>query len=557
MRKTLLLPPALLVAACGATLSPPPAASPVAGAAAAAAPEVPEASPAVAVDPFVPAAPFLEETLPALGSPVAVTALPLEPAPAGVPAAPASCSAFVQRKPEKRPTCDAMAAALVALDAALARSDVGKRDAALVSLEECGGIPSGVVRALRSDLAPAGCRDVINEKLLAVPPAGMRVDVQQTLFGQALGARLARLSDSAPRYAGPTDKKHVLEFIGGPVLAWMKTQATAVEALSGAGVKLAGYGRAIVAIEAGLADMRLVDAVRAIPVPKEIATDDELKTVYYAALDEALDPRKARGRDAALVGLRDFASVGSLHDARVDEARRLLSKLYGGRRIDALDGLALPALAPIESDSVELRLAAALPTFYAGILLDGAHATVTPALRALLSRGMPIAHRHALRDASPPADVARLAAFARIALGQTYWSAFDFDHAAQSLAAIPGGGLGDDGALLLALAIALRGGPTDAAAMMRDAPVLITGMGRVAALDALASAEPRGQYAGQAAFDAAVILQIAAPEGATAKYWSDLARRYEVAARLLGDKALAREAKERGDAAAAIAAAVK
>ena len=113
------------------------------------------------------------------------------------------------------------------------------------------------------------------------------------------------------------------------------SQASAIDALSAPASELTGLARGIVAIQAGLADLRLVDRIRSSPTPS--TWDSELKAVYEAGLDEALEPRKTRGRDAALVGLLDFAAAGIMHDERVELARRLLSKLYGGRRIDALD----------------------------------------------------------------------------------------------------------------------------------------------------------------------------------------------------------------------------
>jgi hypothetical protein len=60
----------------------------------------------------------------------------------------------------------------------------------------------------------------------------------------------------------------------------------------------------------------------------------------------ALEPRKARGRDAALAGLAAFADLGVIESPRIDRARQILSQSYAGHRIDALDGLRFPERTP-------------------------------------------------------------------------------------------------------------------------------------------------------------------------------------------------------------------
>src|SRR6185369_8848822 len=105
-----------------------------------------------------------------------------------------------------------------------------------------------------------------------------------------------------------------------------------------------------------------------------------------------------------------------------------------------------------------------------------------------------------------------------------------FDQAA-ALASAARGAAPSDG-FDLALALALRGGPEDAADMMRKAPRALPGA-HTAALDAIV--EKRGPLAGMAAFDAAVIHQLSAPEGAGAAYWNEVAQRYHAAATLLTD----------------------
>ena len=61
--------------------------------------------------------------------------------------------------------------------------------------------------------------------------------------------------------------------------------------------------------------------------------DAEIRESYYAALDDAIEPRKARGRDAALVGLRELAmTVDGLQPSLLSmmtEAGMLVAKRHG------------------------------------------------------------------------------------------------------------------------------------------------------------------------------------------------------------------------------------
>jgi hypothetical protein len=472
--------------------------------------------------------------------------------PPGLAPAPAMCAAWAARKGEPRVKCADSASALSALDAALAVPDAEKRDAALADLEACAGLPAGVARALRAENAPTGCAEALAEPLLKAPPAAMNGLVYHALLGQAIASRLSRAAQNPPTLALPHDRARVLEFIRGPMHAWFEEQARAIEEVSQAAAELPYYGKGIAAVEAGVADLRLVEAAREAPIPDEFARDDELKNAYYGSLDQWLDPRKDRGRDAALAGLKELALVGVLHDARVDRARRMLSRLYGGRRLDALDVLLVPPLPKATPANVEERLAGALPTLYAGLLLDERAATRPGTLRMLLERGLPLPQRMALRGIALPADVAALYARGRVELGRTYWRAVDFDQAATLAAAARATAPGDDTTFLLALALGLRNGPDDAADMMHEAPHTFPSA-QTAALDAVSGRSPPGPLAGAAAFDAAVIAQLAAPEGAGPPYWAQVAARFHAAAALLADPAQRAAAEDRAKAADAIA----
>lgn len=460
-----------------------------------------------------------------------------------------SCAAWAKRKKAKAPVCKEKTAALATLETALAEADEGKRDAALAALEDCAGLPAGLMRALRADLAPTECADVLVEPLLSKPPKGTSNAVLQVLTGQALAGRLARLGGDLPAMKPPYEKQKILEHIKGPIVKWLIAQTSSIEEISQTGAKLHSYGRALVAIEAGMADMRLVDSARTVPVPKE--WDDELKGVYQGALEEVMEPRKKRGRDAALLGLGGMASLGVTGDTRLGKARQFLTKLYRGRRIDALDGLLLPAVGD-GGKTPEQRLAARLPTFYATQLLDPAAMTDADALRSWIGRGLPVALRGALRGATLTAEQRRLVAQARLELGKQYWRRFDFDEAI----ALTGKEKerSEEDKLLLATALALRGGPENAADMMLRPPSTSLGALNVAALDQIAKSS--SPMAPLAAYNGAFLLALSPPENADEGFWRGVAKRFQDAAARLQDskqKAQAdQEAKQAGEIADAL-----
>lgn len=489
----------------------------------------------------MPEFPRLSHTLPAV--------------PKGLPKADAACDAFAKRQPAEV-SCNDRDDALASFAAALVNTSSPERDAQLAGLESCGELPAGAVRALRAELAPNGCADVIVAPLANAPPEGTSGAVHDALLGLGLAGMLSRAANDPPRMTAKPTKDAVKAFIQSEMMKWVQQQAVAIEGLAALGSKLRYYGKAVVAVEAGMADMRFVDAVRSVPVPEEFEKDDDLRETYLQSLEEALGPRKLRGRDAALVGLGSLATVGVLRDARVDRARTLLSRMFGGRPINALDTLLLPPLAPVEKASPAHALAGRLQTFYASLVFPGEVATDATMLRMLIEKGLSLPHRIALRSQADQlsGDVRLLAARARLELGQNYWRRVDFDEAASLLAPRPNVVLTEDAKLILGVAIALRGGHENAADMMVKAPMSDLGIGRVAALDVIAA--DKGPHAGKAAFDAALVKQLAAPGNAAADYWRDLAARYGKAHDMLADirhqKLAADRAKEATETAAAI-----
>jgi len=431
----------------------------------------------------------------------------------GVPAAPAACAAFGKPAAVKPAPSD--------LSAAILEKDAVRRNAMLAALETAKPEIAPVLRAMRAELAPIECADAITDPSLAAAKGPVVGTAGQMTIGLSLASKLSRTAASAPSMKDASDKEKVKRFIQGPLREWMVEQATAIDALSAPASELTGIARGVVAMEAGMADLRLVDRIRNAPTPS--TWDKELRAVYEAALDEALEPRKARGRDAAIVGLADFAAVGIVYDARVDRTRALLSKLYGGRRIDALDALLLPE-AKTSAGSVPESVLALLP--------------VEASKREMFTQ---------IGLSAPPA---RASARARLEMGRRYWRRVDFVEAAHAAAAEQES---EDARLVLAVALALAKGPNGAKEMMAAPSPAALHLTDTDALDALASEAPP-RIAGMAAYDAAHLRSLSPPDGEGAgAYLADVAARFKKAAGLLEDPAQKKRAEERAAEADAIA----
>ena len=494
------------------------------------------------------AAPSAPSAAPTSGRPSAEPAPPAQaespplPAPAAVPPPPAECAELAQRA-----TCTEAGSTAEHLARAIELEDTRARDHELRCLEERWREGAPLVRILRADLGPAHCADALATPYLEAPPRPLDPSEESALLGLLIAGKQSRLVGAAPVLTAPFDKPRFYEFFERELKPWMLSQALAIGELSVQASKLKGYGKAIAAIASGLADLRFVRAVRAVPLPAELSADPEVKHTYDAALDEALEPRKTRGRDAALVGLRILSELGAARDPRIDTARDLLGELYGGRRVDALDRLMLPELPALPAGaerSVEERLAAGLPTFYTGKLLANAANLNTPrVLHALAERGVP-ANLYTRLDAAPLERVAAFAyAFVELRRGVTHFAAPAFAHAKAILGERP---VGDGERLLSALASALAKAPRDAAELMLSNPKLPGPLGDLGPLDALAAAG--GPLAGRAEFDAAYLRSLTPPQN-DAAFWADLAARFaraEKKLKLPADRALSREL---GDAA--------
>lgn len=415
-------------------------------------------------------------------------------------------------------------------------------DTSLLELETCETFPRGLIRALRAELGDAKCADSLLAPVVGegIDAGTMPGDIREALVALALGARLRRLAIDPPAAPTSGDKDELKAYFKESLFPWMSQQAQAIFAMAHQGTELSSYARGVVAVEAGNADMRFVEIARAVPVAKEIAAYDEAKDVYYATLDEQLEPRKARGRNAALVGLREMARIGVRHSERVSDARSLLSKVYGGRRVNALDTLLVPNLAPEKAESDAAAIASRVPTPYATSLVGQAPLSAN-LVRAHLQQGMPLALRKAIESTEGHASERLLLARALFESGRTYFRAEDFQ-AAQALltplldqegpdpasdAPPPKPALSpeqrEEAVLLRALAVALVAGPKDAAEMIAKGPRFATALGNLVLLEGLG--EQGGELGGRAGFNAAYLRELVAPPG-DPDYWKDLTVRY-------------------------------
>ena len=495
-----------------------------------------------AADPWaVPSGPRDDEAVDASAGAVDLEAWKKAKTAKGVAAPPASCAAYASRA-----AASANAKETPGFAQALGERDPGTRDALLVALEKQNPAWS---RALRAELAPIECADAITDPFLlsykpsADPEAAESV---RLVIGLSLAGKLSRTASAPPAMGAIRDKEKVKAFVTGPLKTWLVEQSTAIEVLSSGAAGLTGYARGVAAIEAGIAELRLVDKMRSAPVPA--TWDPELKAIYEAALDEALEPRKKRGRDAALVGMSDLARAGVLRDGRLDRARALLSKLYGGRRLDALDGLLVPAAAsPAPAGPHDLAIASA-PRWLQE------KTSMWPDDPRTLARGVSKSLRARFRKlADGSADELRSPyARARFDMGRIYWRRVDFVEAAH---AAKGSDKPED-RFVLALSLALAHGPNGAADMMRAPTPGALDLRETQALD-LVVAEG-GPFAGMAAFDAAHLRALAPVEGAgAAVYLEDVAARFRKAESLLTDPAQKKLAAQRAVEAEATAGTAK
>jgi hypothetical protein len=219
-------------------------------------------------DPFAIEGSLREEPLPLLKGPQpAFAEVALADPPEGVPPPPATCEVLAKHATTTKEPCADLAAAKIRLDAALAVADPTQRDKALAQAETCSALPPGLVRSLRTELAPVECGDALVRPFFASKPEKVPGAIHHALVGQAIAGRLRRSVTPPPKLDPPHTKERVGDFHKGPIKTWLEAQAKAVQTLAGQGAQLGSYGKGVVAVESGMADLRLVEAVRAVPVP--------------------------------------------------------------------------------------------------------------------------------------------------------------------------------------------------------------------------------------------------------------------------------------------------
>jgi tRNA U34 5-methylaminomethyl-2-thiouridine-forming methyltransferase MnmC len=450
-----------------------------------------------------------------------------------LPPPPDSCQRFVTSSTSIPLPIPEPGRCLILLASALAEPEPQHRDAALASLEACPEFAPGLLRALRAELVPVVCADLLTEPLLAAPLVGQSRGITEVLEGLALGAKLARIPSTPPALPEDLDRAAYLSAFRLHLAPWFLEQANAIGELSRRGARLSSYAKAVVAVRAGLADLAFVEAARSLPLPKELAGSAELVEAYQLGLEDALAPRKERGRDALLVAFSIFSEWGILEDPRLREARSKLTTLYAGSRIDALSQLLLPELPATGPEQHEHRLAGALPTFYANELLPPELALSPATLDALTAQGLPPRHRARLESSA--LSMATLESYARllVELGRRYFRPADFARARDLLlAARPTTEAERDRFEHLAgIAEALQNGPRDTITLMLNGPLLPVGMGDTTRLDRLGTS--RSSLAGHALFNAAHIRSIAHPALAATQAWEGILRRFERASQLL------------------------
>lgn len=406
-------------------------------------------------------------------------------------------------------------------------------DATLAALEVCSDFEPGLIRALRVELSPAECGDVLVSSVVGENASRSHVisqGMRELLLAQGISARLRRLATTLPGSPADRKKSTIVQFLDEQVFPWAKREAVALEKLARQGSELRGYARGIAAVEAGMADMRFVSLVRDVPIPEEMLADEEVREVYYSSLEVALDARKNRGRDASLVGLLELERSGLVFDARVDRARELLVHVFGGSRLRVLDGLLVPEPEPRAAfDDPSLRIAASVPAPYVPLLI-GDLPVNGPLLMAIARRGIPAGWDKLPTDGLTDRERLTLA-WTIFHRGRTYFRSSDFLTTSELASSIPGASPSfAEADFLKSLSLALSSGPNGPVDVMRRGSFVGLSLGSSDDLGRIAESD--AQLAGVAIFDRAYLKGLVLPPGA-AEDWGRLAEQYRRAAKKL------------------------
>lgn len=166
--------------------------------------------------------------------------------------APASCGGEPV-EPRARRRCPATTeGALLAIDNARVQPEE-EQDRALADLEGCEVIETAAIRALRAELAPPECRDLLAEPLLASAEPGVRA----LLRAQTIEGRLARVASGAP----PVPFDGFAQFAEKKLEPWLTERERLADELAAAGPS-SGVPRAIVMLAQGKALHALAKVAR-------------------------------------------------------------------------------------------------------------------------------------------------------------------------------------------------------------------------------------------------------------------------------------------------------
>ncbi|MBL9022003.1 MAG: hypothetical protein JNL21_07365 [Myxococcales bacterium] len=336
------------------------------------------APPAPAALPEPPMAPDLRDLVPAGSLPPAEDEDPGEgedpsrPIPSVWPA-PASCGGAPATLRARRRCPATTEGALLAIDNARVQPEE-EQDRALADLEGCQVIETTAIRALRAELAPPECRDLLAEPLLASAGPGARA----LLRAQTIEGRLARVASGAP----PVPFDGFAQFAEKKLEPWLTERERLADELAAAGpssgvpgaIVMLAHGKALYALakvaRTSLADVPACKGARfgrhgRITVER---CHPQLEGPGKTAASVASLAKMLEERSAALLakGLADYPD-GAVFSDRVTGGA--LVELRPRREPPATDSAAQPAsldLAP----GVRTRLARRLPGVVAPLLLE-------------------------------------------------------------------------------------------------------------------------------------------------------------------------------------------
>jgi hypothetical protein len=344
--------------------------------------------------------------------------------------------------------------ALIALDVAL-RQDVERRDIDLAALEGCEVLDAASVRALRAELAPRSCRDVLAEPSI---PRARDAETASLLRAQTIEARMERAHVDPP--AVPFD--HFDRYVTRQLSPWLLSRVRLLEELSLLGPS-AGAGRAIVTLARGRALLRLAAVARASAIPSsrceargrggdpDCPRRTGLETLAAGTVTSLAEDFERGAIAAFRSGAQELAASGIVDDARAHELRARLATTRAGGPPAASHAVSLPG--PPRATGVEARLARALPITLVAVLLSAEAAR--PEVRlTLAARGLPPAWSE-----PPGAEDTHLALAtgrARLALGLRYGRSADIESALAYAQAIDPADVSADDKLWIATAVGLR-----------------------------------------------------------------------------------------------------